>query len=231
MSWDKELLAELEQPSIDDGRKMSIEERVEEKYSRLNNELQQNKRRNPTRIKKLYEIYFRANQLGEEISMQELAKRSGFNDAGEIQVYLKRVGLKPLLWEKHLLTRDQEDIVNRARHTDFAAEDVCYFGEIKTSDATVVKKLGRVKQHPVFTRLKKAGLTYRLASQVYYGLDAGHSVEDLLKIIPTLSKSKIELLEQRREEVAPNIITNLRKLIGDKNLDKPYLLPVLGGYN
>ena len=180
----------------------------------------------------MYHAYFTADEAGEEIPINELAKRAGFNNGGEIQGHLKRIGLRPLCWEKHPLTQEQEQMVNRASYTDFSAEDICYFGEIRTSFTSVAQKLGgRKRQDPIFTSLKKAGLTYRLASQIYYALDNNYSQRKICEILPTLTGERIERALDMRSEVEPRIIMNLRKMTGDKSINKSYLLPVLGGHN
>jgi len=131
---------------------------------------------------------------------------------------------------KHIIiSEEQKADIKRAVSLEMSAQDMIYFLDINISRLLLYQRLRRLTgdKRPLLNKPEgfyKRGrsLTYRIASQVYEAQDLEFNPDEISQLTGRSTRI-VNCLIQRRSEIEPKIISALRVLYPNRNIDKPYI--------
>lgn len=133
----------------------------------------------------------------------------------------------PSYTQVHLTKGEKAALQRVYKHFNLTNGDIAYFlGKLHATVGIYYprKYSNRRRAEKHFLKQDKDGqkLTYRLASEIYGGLDARMPLEDIAFILDT-SEGIVQYAIDHKEEIAPVIVEGLRLLTGT-DISRPYLL-------
>ncbi len=186
----------------------------------------------------LFQTYEQAQQQGEKLTLQELAKRAGFAGATSVKKIFAAVNVEPMFGNCIRRPKIKLEAMARDAQMGLSAIDIGYFVDIPSTNAwnyisthygsatpTTVIELRYTNIKSMKRELK---INFSLASQIYEAADAGFSVDEIRELLPIMSggvkhdSNKIKELLNCRSEIEPTLITLLQKLYDLPQLDTPY---------
>ncbi|MBS3124305.1 hypothetical protein J4437_06790 [Candidatus Woesearchaeota archaeon] len=170
------------------------------------------------RIFGVFEIYEQNQSEGKKIGLKGIAKELGLLEsyAPEIGKILSKTGVKPFYGnrERKFVTADKKAAIERAFCSELSSSDVAYFLKVPVRVVQDhFKKLGDRKYTRYIKQFNlnpKDSLTYRLASEIYDGIDEEISIEDTIFILGK-SKIVIEYALENRATIEP-VIKNWKEI-------------------
>lgn len=195
---------------------------------------QQRKRWAPIeKILRMLEIYERAIESGQILTLEQLARKSRIKGAASVSKIFKALNLEPFHGrrERHATPKENKDAIRRAYKTKTPLTDVAYFLGLKYH--VVAQNMRRWygttgNRQQYIARFGISGtqgcLNYHTASQIYLAHDlwGEEGVEGIVYCFGGRAKMVRYALEHRHE-IEPKIIHLLNVLYPDVRHDKPYL--------
>ncbi|MDO8564056.1 MAG: hypothetical protein Q7R87_03545 [Nanoarchaeota archaeon] len=173
----------------------------------------------------LFHNYFEAEAKGEAPFIAELSKLAGYRHSTSAIKPLKNLGI-PLLHKQHPLTPKEEELISRARKTQFSTTDIHYFAGISQDKSAVEKRMAK---RSIPSRLAidegPTRINYSTASQVYEALDADYRISDLPSLLPGISEAEVNLILDNRPKIEPVIIAGLKTIYPRYKISRPYFYP------
>lgn len=177
-----------------------------------------------------FERYEAAQEGGEKLSLQELSEGTKWTQQ-EVGKILDRVDVEPMYrkLDRHTTPAHKKEAIGRSVGIKMSAVDMGYFLRIPSHVVSSNLSIwGLREKRPKFKSYVKRDspkgkfLTYRLASEVYEGIDlCGLDREEVAEILGVKTESVDYLLENRKE-FESTIVQGLRVLYDDETIDTPY---------
>ncbi|MEK6947864.1 MAG: hypothetical protein AABX19_01330 [Nanoarchaeota archaeon] len=179
------------------------------------------------KILSVFQRYYEAKDNGIKLSLKELENITGIGFSYVSRI-LKRVGLEPLYGtmnkRDNTTNKEIEIIINRA-NSGMSTQDIGYFLELPSYIIEQTLSRRKIKKARAYYRYKINGrgnyLYYRTASQVYEAQDLGFTNEEITELVET-KKEIVDLALEKRVEIEPRIIKELKILYNNPDINKPY---------
>ena len=180
----------------------------------------------------LFKRYENAQQHGEKLSLKELSEGTIWESNKFPDPFIGRIltlsGLETMHWKRHITPQHKKEAIKRAVTLTLSDKDAGYFLGLHDFVVSANWNIWHLKdKRPKDNKLlkKRDGnrfITYRLASEVYEGLDlCGLNRDEIAEIVGISGKSIDYLIENRRY-IEPKIVQDLKVIYGDETIDKPY---------
>lgn len=180
-------------------------------------------------MRRFYDTYRLAIVAGAEISLTELAKRSGLENpetkAMTARRFLKVLGLKnPSGQTKKQLPVWKKEALARIKEGETGISNTCIGKLMGMSDDHVKLYLRYSGQRVGIIRGGRGMLTYSNAPDVYEAFDEGHSIDEISELTG-VSRKNIQHAILHERAIAGEISRTLQAIFPSRQSEQPYLSP------